>query len=107
MYAVYLIVNEVGDKYIGFTSDLESRLKSHNEGFTKSTEGHKWKLAYAEMYLSEKDARIREKKLKQHGQGKRHMYERAKNSIDAIGKVECWEDAAEGRIGDWGEVVTR
>ena len=24
-----------------------------------------------------------------------------------VRKVECWEGAAEGRIGDWGEVVTR
>ena len=82
MYAVYLIVNENGEKYIGFTKDLISRLKSHNAGLNKSTKGHLWKLAYAEFYRNEKDAREREKKLKQHGQGKKHMYERARRSIE-------------------------
>ena len=81
MYAVYLIVNEKGEKYIGFTTNLVKRVKSHNLGLNQSTKGHFWRLAYAEFYRSEQDAREREKKLKQHGQGKRQMYERAKRSI--------------------------
>ena len=82
MYAVYLIINENGEKYIGFTTNLVNLLKAHNLGLNKSTKGHFWNLAYAEFYRNEQDAREREKKLKQHGQGKRHMYERAKRSIE-------------------------
>ena len=104
MYCVYLIVNEEGRKYIGYTGNLDERLKQHNAGMNTSTRGHEWKLVYFEAYLSEKDARKREVKLKQHGQAKRHVYNRAEESIK---KAECWEGAAEGRIGDWGEVVTR
>ena len=76
----------------------------HNAGLNKSTKGRKWKLVYAEAYLSEKDARVREAKLKQYGQSQKHLYKRAEESIK---KAECWEDAVEGGIDNWGEVVTR
>ena len=82
MYFVYVIQNEINEMYIGYTSDIEARLKSHNSGMNTSTKGHIWKYVYYEAYLSEKDARQREMKLKQHGQSKRFLKERIQNSID-------------------------
>ncbi len=97
MYCVYLIVNENGCKYIGYTSNLKQRVENHNKGLNTSTKGHKWKLVYAEAYLDEEDARKRERKLKYHGQSKYHVYNRASESIK---KAECWEDAVEGGVDD-------
>ena len=82
MYCVYLIVNEKGEKYIGYTSNLKQRLQQHNEGMNTSTSGQTWKLAYAEAYLSETDARKREATLKSHGQSVYHIYSRARESIE-------------------------
>ncbi len=81
MYCVYLIVNEEGSKYIGYTSNLKERIRQHNAGLNKSTKGHSWTLVYAEAYLSETDARRREAVLKRHGQSKQHVYNRALESI--------------------------
>lgn len=51
--------------YTGFTSSLEKRIQSHNEGYNKSTcERMPLKLVFAEFYLFEEDARKREKYLK-------------------------------------------
>ena len=84
MYCVYLVVNEKGKKYIGYTSNLKQRIAQHNDGMNTSTKGHEWKLVYAEAYLSEKDARKREATLKKHGQAKYHVYNRAEDSIKMV-----------------------
>ena len=81
MYYVYLLVSEDGKTYIGYTSDLRRRLNEHNKGLNKSTRGRKWKLVYYEAFLSEKDAKEREKKLKYRGSAKRKLLERLSNSL--------------------------
>jgi putative endonuclease len=51
--------------YIGFTSNLEERLKQHNSGKTKSTKPYKpWVLLFFEEHGSKEDALKREKWLK-------------------------------------------
>ena len=40
-----------------------------------------WEYAYVELYRSEKDARIRERKLKSHGSSKHELLKRLKNSV--------------------------
>ncbi len=72
MYTVYVLYSEKYDKlYIGFTSDLEARLKSHNElgkkGFT--VRYRPWKLIHTEHFENKVDAMKREKQLKG-GQGR-------------------------------------
>jgi predicted GIY-YIG superfamily endonuclease len=37
MYYVYILHNTSGEKYIGATSDLKTRLAQHNSGTTKTT----------------------------------------------------------------------
>ena len=81
MYYVYIIANEKGETYIGYTSDLTERLKNHNSGGTKSTKGHVWHYVYYEAYLGKEDAVLRERRLKSHGQSKRQLKARITHSI--------------------------
>ena len=81
MYYVYIIANEEGKTYIGYTGDLEKRLKKHNSNTEDYTKGHKWHYVYYEAYLSKEDAVLREQRLKSHGQSKRQLKERIQNSI--------------------------
>jgi putative endonuclease len=68
MFYVYVIYSEkTGQKYTGFTSDLENRLKQHNEGGFKGsyTNGKgPWVLVYSEVFDNRIDALKREKYLK-------------------------------------------
>ena len=47
--------------YIGFTTNIEERIKNHNDGKTKSTAPRRpLELIFCEFYLFEADARKRE-----------------------------------------------
>lgn len=73
MFYVYILKNKVrGNIYIGYTSDLRKRLKEH---VAKKPE-----LVYYEAFKSEKDARKRERMLKQ-GQTIRRLKERLIDSL--------------------------
>ncbi|MCD4761042.1 GIY-YIG nuclease family protein [bacterium] len=86
MYYVYLIQSQKSKMfYIGSTGDLDKRLVEHNNKQTKSTSLYTpWKLVYYEAFLSEKDARKREKALKHHGKGIAELKKRLDNSIIKI-----------------------
>jgi len=74
MYFTYLIRNiKSDDIYIGYTNDLERRMKEHKD---KNPE-----LVYYEAYKHRKDAQERERKLKQRGQSVRWLKHRLKNSL--------------------------
>ena len=67
MFYTYVLYSEIYDKiYIGFTSDLEKRLLSHNilaaKGWT--IKYRPWKLVYTENFEVKDDAMRREKALK-------------------------------------------
>jgi putative endonuclease len=83
MYYVYLIKSKKTNKcYLGFTKNLKERLKQHNNRKSIATKfGIPYELIYYESYKSEKDARLREKKLKHNGQGIRRLKERLNNSF--------------------------
>lgn len=52
----------------GYTSDLKKRLFDHHYGKSGYTRVRRpWKLVYYEAYLSEKDARLREKTVTNYG----------------------------------------
>ena len=52
--------------YIGYTSNLDRRLKDHNKGLCHSTKNRTpFRIAAYEAYSSEIDARTRERRLKQ------------------------------------------
>ena len=81
MYYVYVIVSNKSETYIGYTNDINRRIKEHNNNRNESTKNRTWKLAYCEAYRSEKEARIREQKLKQRGSAKHHLFNRIIESI--------------------------
>jgi len=69
MYYVY-VIQSLKDKqhYVGYSANLKQRFKEHNDGKSNYTKKFlPWKLIYYEAYASEKLARAREYKLKQHG----------------------------------------
>ena len=58
---------------MGFTRNLEARVKEHNLGKTKSTEYYRpWELLYFEKLSTRSAARAREKQLKS-GYGKKFL----------------------------------
>ena len=67
-YFVYLIGCYRNNKlttYIGYTNNLEKRIKLHNEGKgAKFTKGRKWKILYYEKYNNKRKAMLREIYLK-------------------------------------------
>jgi putative endonuclease len=67
MYYVYVLYSvEYKKIYIGFTSDLEKRIASHNHPLNKgyTAKFKPWVLIYSETYDSKKLAMLREKQLK-------------------------------------------
>ena len=84
MYYVYVLYDANREEiYIGYTSDLDRRIKEHNTGKSVYTKKGKWELVYNEAYRSSKDAKRRERMLKQRGQAKRWLLERIKDSISS------------------------
>ena len=67
MYSVYVLHSEKYNKiYIGYSSDLENRLLSHNKLSTKgwTIKYRPWKLIYSEIYTDKLKAMERERQLK-------------------------------------------
>jgi len=66
MYFVYILQSEKdGSYYIGHTSDLEERLKRHNEQRSKYTRSRvPWKLIYKEVSSTRSEAMKREQEIK-------------------------------------------
>lgn len=87
MFYVYIIKSKKDGKcYIGSTNDLKQRMVEHNNGKVFSTKSRRpFVLVYYESYLSEKDARLREQKLKKYGQGVTNLYKRLTNSLKSAG----------------------
>ncbi|OAQ38555.1 endonuclease [Pedobacter psychrophilus] len=59
VYYVYALISEKDNRiYVGFSSNLDKRLKEHNSGKTKSTKGYRpWKLIYNESIVGRQAAR--------------------------------------------------
>jgi len=86
-YFVYILYNIKTRKYyIGRTINVNKRYKEHKAGLNKSTKYKcfAWKFIYAEIYLSERDAINRERRLKSHGSGLVEIKKRTINSISLI-----------------------
>lgn len=71
MFVVYILKSEsTGKFYIGYTSNINERLKRHNQGRNRSTKsGRPWKIIYKEFYNSKKEALEREGKIKSYKGG--------------------------------------
>ncbi len=78
-YWVY-VLESIKDKkrYIGFTTNLNKRLKEHNSGSVFSTKPRlPFKIIYAEVCINETDARRREEYFKT-TDGRRFLAKRLK-----------------------------
>ncbi len=71
-YYVYVLQSEKDQSlYIGYTSDLKSRLEQHNNGESRATKPFRpYKLIFYESFLHRIDAKNREVYLKS-GYGRR------------------------------------
>lgn len=65
MYFVYVLQNAEGRLYIGFASDMERRVRQHQEDEGGWTHGHgPWQLVYYETFSDRLEAIRRERNLK-------------------------------------------
>ena len=65
VYVIGSLKNFKPKTYVGWTKDLNERLRKHNSGKgAKSTKGRKWKIIYHEIFNSKKKALRREYYLK-------------------------------------------
>ncbi|MFO7841502.1 MAG: GIY-YIG nuclease family protein [Fidelibacterota bacterium] len=66
MYFTYILFSQSLNKYyVGYTSDLNSRLDHHNRGASRYTRrGVPWKIVYVEKYAQKNDAIVRERDIK-------------------------------------------
>ncbi len=87
MFYTYVLQSEKNNElYIGYTSDLKSRLAEHNQGSNLSTRRYKpWKIIYYEACLDKDDAKRREKYLKT-TQGGRLLKRRVKEFLYKKGR---------------------
>ena len=81
---MYVLKSELHFRfYVGLCSDIDRRLKEHNNGKTKSTKFWKpWSVFLIEEYPNRTEARQREKYLKS-GYGKKWIKEKwSRSSVD-------------------------
>lgn len=66
MYYTYILKSKIKERYyIGHTSDLERRLRKHNEGHSRSTKAYiPWELVYWKEYNTKSEAMKRENCIK-------------------------------------------
>ena len=68
VYYVYLIKTidgYINKSYVGFTNDIQKRLKKHNSNLgAKSTKGYKWEIVYKKKFNLKNKALSFEYKLK-------------------------------------------
>jgi putative endonuclease len=83
MFFVYVLRSKLDKSfYIGFTVDIQERIKKHNEGMVQSTRNKRpMELIYCEVYKARKDALIREKRLKRFAKGFASLKGRLKYSL--------------------------
>ena len=66
MYYTYILFSQKDGKlYIGYTLDLKARIKKHSSGYVLATNNRRpLELIYYESYITQSDAKRREKFLK-------------------------------------------
>jgi putative endonuclease len=79
MYYVYVLKHPTEDRiYIGFSTDLRSRMKTHK------AEHREWRLTYCEAYASEADPRARERRLKHYANVQQLLKKRIMRSLQMV-----------------------
>ena len=83
MFFTYILYSDsLSQYYIGYTSDLDSRVARHNSGGSRYTKrGIPWRLVYFESFGTKSEAISRERFLKR--QRNRSFYERLISDSDS------------------------
>ena len=77
MYYVYLLIDNNGKKYIGYSADLKRRMQEHKLGKVYTTKRmDRPTLLYYEAYTDLESAKERERKLKQFGSSYKGLIKR-------------------------------
>jgi putative endonuclease len=84
MFTVYVLYSELHNKiYIGFSSNIDARLASHNaekgKGYTHRF--RPWKIVHSEPFSTKTDAQKREKQLKS-AKGRAFVWNLVKSSTN-------------------------
>ena len=82
-FHVYVLFSDAFNKiYVGFTSDLQARLLSHNHMATKgwTVKFRPWKMVHEESFLTKTEAMKREKELKS-AKGREYIRKQILHSI--------------------------
>ncbi len=71
-FAVYILQNLQGKRYVGHTDNLERRLFEHNNGFTGFTTnmGGSWELIYKEENIKTRSEAMKREKFFKTGKGR-------------------------------------
>ncbi len=65
VYIIKTINNSYKKTYVGYTNNLNNRLKKHNTSKgAKSTKGYKWEIIYKKKFFSKQKAMSYEYKIK-------------------------------------------
>lgn len=86
MYYIYVLKSlKDGKLYVGWTVNLEKRVKKHNFGLVPSTKSRRpLKLIFYEAFWNKEDTVLREKFLKT-GWGRRHLKKALKYALSQDG----------------------
>ncbi|MDD5561039.1 MAG: GIY-YIG nuclease family protein [Candidatus Omnitrophica bacterium] len=84
MYHAYLLKSKKNDTfYIGYTNNIERRLKDHSSGIVEYAGKYvPWEIVYYESSISLVDANQRERSLKSFGRAYSGLKLRIKNSLN-------------------------
>ena len=84
MFNVYVLYSPSYNKiYIGFTSDLENRLRSHNMFASKgwTIKFRPWEILFTENFETKTEAMKREKQLKS-AKGRNYIWQAVKDRLN-------------------------
>ena len=83
MFYLYVLKSKSDEKlYTGYTNDLRRRFSEHNAKMSKSTKGRvPFELIYYEAYISQRDAKLRESRLKSSAGARTALKRRLTNSM--------------------------
>jgi putative endonuclease len=84
MFTVYVLYSPSYNKiYIGFTSDLENRLRSHNMFASKgwTIKFRPWEILFTENFETKTEAMKREKQLKS-AKGRNYIWQVVKDRLN-------------------------
>ena len=74
VYMLKGVKNGIIKTYVGYTNNLDLRLKKHNAGDgAKSTRGYKWKIIYKKRFYDKRLAMSYEYKLKKDKKKRKHL----------------------------------